>query len=109
MSDSWLYVCIQCGHRVTNAVDFGQSCPNCHGNRWLCHLDKPGFVTSKDSAGDKRMTLSDTPKDCNKSQGGITTGVEGFVTRTYIAKQGGLAGHMPTYQSKRLGKWQARA
>jgi predicted nucleic acid-binding Zn-ribbon protein len=101
MSDSWLYVCIQCGHRVTNGVDFAQSCPNCHGNRWLCHwLDKPDFVpnrdSGKDSVGDKGMTLSNTPKGCNKSQGGIISRVEGFVTRSYLAKQANQGKTRPT-------------
>ena len=92
MGNSWFYVCINCGYKATSDVDFAQSCPTCQGTRWLCHwLDKPNFVTGKDSAGDKGMTLSDTPKACNKIQGGITTRVEGFVTKVHIAKQANQA------------------
>ena len=39
--ESWLYVCITCGNRLTAGPGFQGSCPGCHGIRWLCHwLDK---------------------------------------------------------------------
>ena len=93
MGNDWLYVCVACGHRVNAGADFKGNCPACGGgSRWLAHwLDKPNFVTGKDSAGDKGMTLSDTPKACNKTLGGITTRVEGFVTKVHIAKQANQA------------------
>jgi len=95
MGNDWKYNCIGCGHQVTADVGFKGNCPACGGSRWLCHWVKPGFVanqdSSKDSAGDKGMTLSDTPKACNKIRGGITTRVEGFVTKVHIAKQANQA------------------
>jgi len=47
----WLNICVGCGsQRTTHGAELPNQCPECHGWRWLCHLqnstkkEKPSFT-----------------------------------------------------------------
>jgi hypothetical protein len=45
--NEWLYICSNCGHRVTDGVAFRGECPECYASSWLCHWINQGNSSSR--------------------------------------------------------------